>query len=101
MDSTRLHLRSVQQIISALALDQPELLGAIDQIILRLDFGLPGAGLGLLDLPLRLTRGQYLALLLARITQISDIDAWDRGALSEVVGEEAAARIARLKDATK
>jgi helicase len=35
---------------------------AIDILVQRLEAGLPGEALGLMDLPVELTRGEYLAL---------------------------------------
>jgi helicase len=61
-DATRFHLRSAQQIIAVLVTDDTSILTAIDETLKCLEFGVPRECLGLLDLPVALNRGQYLAL---------------------------------------
>jgi helicase len=61
-DATRFHLRSTHQILSALFPDQPTFLAGLDEVLQRLEFGLPAGALPLTNLPLTLTRGQYLGL---------------------------------------
>jgi helicase len=61
-DNTRFHLRSAQQLLSVLLVDQGPDDEAVDRILKRLEEGLPENALPLLDLPMRLTRGEYLAL---------------------------------------
>lgn len=61
-EATRFHLRSAHRILVALFPDHPEYLAAIDQLLTRLEVGLPARALALLSLPVRLNRGQYLAL---------------------------------------
>jgi len=61
-DATRFYLRSAQQIIAVLVTDDTSILTAIDDTLRSLEAGLPRECLGLLDLPIALNRGQYLAL---------------------------------------
>lgn len=61
-DATRFHLRSTHQILSVLFPDQPTFLTGLDEVLQRLEFGLPVDVLPLTKLPLVLTRGQYLSL---------------------------------------
>lgn len=61
-DATRFHLRSAQQIIAVLVTDDTSLLTAIDATLKCLEIGIPRECLALLDLPIALNRGQYLAL---------------------------------------
>src|SRR5258708_16648524 len=64
-EGARFHLRSAHQILSALFPAQPAFLLALDELLRRLEFGLPAAALGLMALPVALSRGQYLALFAA------------------------------------
>lgn len=61
-DSSRFHLRSAHQILSALWPEQPAFLESLDEVLRRLEFGLPAAALPLVRLPVTMTRGEYLAL---------------------------------------
>lgn len=61
-DATRFHLRSAHQILSVLFPGQPLFLAGLDEVLQRLEFGLPSDALPLTKLPLSLNRGQYLAL---------------------------------------
>lgn len=93
-ENTRFHLRSAQQIIGALVVDKPEWLNAVDQLIGRLEFGLPGPALPLADLPLRLTRGQYLSLHRAGLNDLRDLVSLDKARLATHIGDKDAARLA-------
>lgn len=61
-DSTRFHLRSAHRILSALFPEHAGFLTSLDEILQRLEFGLPTGALPLLRVPVTLTRGQYLSL---------------------------------------
>lgn len=71
-DLTRYHLRSAYEIaviaIPAMAPD-PE---TVDRLQRRLELGIPDAALGLSALPLRLARGEYLALARAGVRSAAD-----------------------------
>lgn len=90
-DSTRFHMRSAHQIVSTLLPDQPEFLQALDEILQRLEFGLPSAALSLTKLRLPLNRGQYLALAAAGVHDAEKLDALDDNALRDYVGAATAA----------
>jgi helicase len=92
-DATRFHLRSAHQIIAALVVDNPDWLAQADRLTTRLELGLPEAALPLLDLPVRLTRGQYLTLFRAGLTRASDVLALGPTELARHVGEQSAARL--------
>lgn len=92
-DATRFHLRSTHQIIAALVVDNPDWLAQADRLTTRLELGLPEAALPLLDLPVRLTRGQYLTLFRTGLTRASDVLALEPTELARHVGEEASARL--------
>lgn len=73
-DATRFHLRSTHQILSALFPDQPTFLAGLDEVLQRLEFGLPAGALPLTNLPLALTRGQYLGLFNARCLTLEAVN---------------------------
>jgi helicase len=54
-EGARFHLRSAHQILSALFPAQPAFLLALDELLRRLEFGLPAAALGLMALPVALS----------------------------------------------
>jgi len=64
-DGARFHLRSAHQILSALFPAQSAFLTSLDELLCGLEFGLPAAALGLTELSVALSRGQYLALFAA------------------------------------
>jgi helicase len=60
-DATRFHLRSASEIVWLLfpgTIDEK----SIDNLLRQLEVGIPSDGLGLLELPLNLSRGEYLSL---------------------------------------
>lgn len=58
-DVTRFHLQSASNILAVLLLDKnPQ--ADLDILMRRLEIGLPAEGIELLELPLLLTRGEYL-----------------------------------------
>ena len=92
-DGTRFHLRSAHQILSALFPDQPEFLKGLDDILQRLEFGLPSAALAFTTLSVRLTRGQCLALLAVGVRSADEVNGLDDDRLRKSVGAETAARL--------
>jgi hypothetical protein len=98
-DGARFHLRSAHQILSALFPDQPTFLTALDELLRRLEFGLPAAALGLTELPVALSRGQYLALFAAGAGTAAAAKALDRETLTRCLGAVAAEAIGGKRDA--
>lgn len=96
-DSARFHLRSAHQIISTLFPDQPMFLSGLDQLLHRLEFGLPEAALLLTAIPL--TRGQYLALFASGCATVEDAKNLTLEALVECIGTDRASRL-RAKSGT-
>jgi len=92
-DGTRFHLRSAHQILSTLFPDQPEFLKGLDEILQRLEFGLPSAALPLTKLPVRLTRGQYLALANAGAGTPEGVNALSDERLRDCVGSATALQL--------
>ena len=97
-DATRFHLRSAHQILATLFPDQPDFLQGLNEILQRLEFGLPADALPLTKVSVRLTRGQYLALLSAGVRNANDLNNLDDDRLRQCVGLGAAALL-RPKDA--
>jgi helicase len=56
-DGARFHLRSAHQILSTLFPGEPVFLPKLDELLRRLEFGLPAAALQLVSIPLALSRG--------------------------------------------
>jgi len=93
-DATRFHLRSAHQIIAALVVDNSDWLARADTITTRLDIGLPEAALQLLELPIRLTRGQYLALHRTGLARASDVLSLTMTELARHIGDSSATLLA-------
>lgn len=89
-DGTRFHLRSAHQILSALFPDQPDFLSGLDQLLHRLEFGLPARTLPLTDISLPLTRGQYLALSAAGCATAAEAKNLPLETLTECIGASGA-----------
>jgi len=89
-DATRFHLRSAHQILAALVPDQPKFLEGLDDIINRLEIGLPTAALPLTEVSVRLARGQMLAFLEMGIKTPEELTRMDITRLRQCVGETTA-----------
>ncbi|HEX8271532.1 MAG TPA: DEAD/DEAH box helicase [Longimicrobiaceae bacterium] len=96
-DLTRFHLRSAHQIASVLFPGQAPDADAVEKVLKRLEVGLPEDALELLELPVALTRGQYLALYRLGARTAEDVWSLGDGHLSKLVGEGMAERLARSR----
>ena len=92
-EATRFHLRSAYQILATLSPDRPDFLQGVDEIISRLEFGLPLAALTLAKLSVPLSRGQCLALLRIGIATVDELNALGDEQLSDCVGALTAAQL--------
>lgn len=90
-DATRFHLRSTHQILATLFPDQPDFLQGLDEIIQRLEFGLPTDALSLTKVSVRLTRGQYLALLSVDVRNAEGLKSLADDQLRQCIGTANAA----------
>uniref|UniRef100_Q07NP6 DEAD/DEAH box helicase domain protein n=1 Tax=Rhodopseudomonas palustris (strain BisA53) TaxID=316055 RepID=Q07NP6_RHOP5 len=88
-DGARFHLRSAHQVLSALFPAQPDFLLALDGLLRRLEFGLPTEALGLMALPVALSRGQYLALVAAGARSVDAVLSLSAETLERCVGKAA------------
>ncbi|MEY9697516.1 DEAD/DEAH box helicase [Bradyrhizobium diazoefficiens] len=92
-DGARFHLRSAHQILSALFPSHPDFLLALDGLLRRLEFGLPTDALGLMRLPVALSRGQYLALAATGARSVDAVLSLGAETLIRCVGDAAAEAI--------
>lgn len=86
-DATRFHLRSVHQIMSVLHIDRGPSAESIETMAKQLEVGLPVDALGLLAVPVSLSRGEYLALYREGIKTADEI--WSHlNALERILGRK-------------
>jgi replicative superfamily II helicase len=93
-DATRFHLRAAHQITNVLFLAGGPTEDAIDELLKRLEIGLPREALPLLGLRLPLTRGEYLALFHAGLISPEAVSARTEVQLTPIVGAAVARRLA-------
>lgn len=86
VDGTRFHLRSAHQILTVLFPQNSEFLTELDEILTRLEFGLPIEALPLLKLPIPLTRGYYLALYRAGFLTPEEVVSLPHHILTKYIG---------------
>jgi len=98
-DATRFHLRSAQQIIAVLVTDDSSVLTAIDETLKCLEVGIPRECLGLLDLPITLNRGQYLALYAAGAKTAQAVWNLQPSQLSDLLGKRTAQELDKRRPA--
>lgn len=75
-DSTRFHLSAAHRLTNILFVSGGPTEETIDRLLRQLEIGLPAQALGLVDIPVALTRGDYLALLSAGIQNPAQV--WQR-----------------------
>lgn len=85
-DATRFHLRAAFQIAAALFPEYGTQGEQVDILIKRLEVGLPTDALGLLDLPVSLERGEYLALYQRGVKTAADAWRLTQEDLPRIVG---------------
>jgi len=94
-DATRFHLRSVYQI--ALTMDIAPNEEKMEALLNQLEIGIPKDVIPLLSLPLRLERGEYLALYNVNIKTIKDLWAASSDQLKTILGKNRADEIENLR----
>jgi len=85
-DTTRFHLRAAHQIATVLFVDRGPSEESVEAILKQLETGLPAEALELLQLPITLTRGEYLALYRAGSRNPADVWALPPEVLTAAVG---------------
>jgi hypothetical protein len=97
-DTTRFHLQSASDIIAILLLDKnPQ--AELASLLIQLEVGLPAHALGLLQLPLTLTRGEHLNLISLGITTPEQFWAVGSETMSKALGESRARYIEKFRPA--
>ncbi len=86
-DTTRYHLRSAADILLALSPSNSLDAERLEEVLLQLETGLPPAALALLGLPIRLGRGELLALYSANIQTVDDFTRLEFDELRQLIGE--------------
>ena len=95
-DMTRFHLQSAAELLSILLAGQMTL-PDVDLVIKQLEVGIPSDCMQLLDLPVPLTRGEYLSLYSLNVRTVADVWAMDPSALKAAIGGMSFARIEALR----
>jgi replicative superfamily II helicase len=96
-DSTRFHLRPAYQIASLIFLDKAPNQEAIDSLLKQLEMGIPAELLGLLDLPMILTRGDYLKLAARSVHAVAEFWKLTDEEIIGVLGEARGKAMARRR----
>jgi helicase len=86
-DNARWCLRSVYEIVAIIYPANCPVPSEIDMLCHSLEIGVPADAVGLLALPLRLTRGDYLALRRAGLFTREQVRSSHREALVQIIGE--------------
>jgi replicative superfamily II helicase len=96
VDTTRFHLRAAHQIASVLFIDHGPDEASIETLLKQLEEGLPSEALALLEIPITLTRGEYLILLKAGI---STNGLWKLSfeKIAEILGQDRALQLEKLR----
>ena len=92
-DFARFHLTAAFEIAEVLLLGQGPSAEDVEKLLAQLEAGIPAIALGLLDLPIALGRGTYLALHQAGIVRPATVWELTEERLREIVGTTAAAAI--------
>jgi replicative superfamily II helicase len=92
-DATRFRLRSAFDIADALLAGEGPDEDEAARLLAQLETGLPATALGLLQLPVRLTRGRALALHAAGLSTVAKIERAGHDTLSAIVGVAYAERL--------
>ena len=92
-DFARFHLTAAFEIADVLLLGQGPSAEDVEKLLAQLEVGIPAIALGLLDLPITLGRGTYLALHQVGLVQPATVWEFSEERLREIVGTTAAAAI--------
>ncbi len=95
-DATRFHLRSAANIAALVLLANGPDPTAVDVLLKQLETGLPTDALPLLDLPLNLSRGEYLVLHNAALNSVNSIRAASADTLAKLLGTHRAEALTKL-----
>lgn len=96
-DTTRFHLRAAHQIASVMFIGQAPDESDIETVLKQLEVGLPSEALDLLEIPVPMTRGEYLALYNAGVKSASEMWALPVERVTDLVGKQRAAQIEKMR----
>ena len=96
-DATRYHLRSAYQIANVKFIGQVPDEELMESLLKQLEVGIPHEALELLEIPISLERGQYLALYSKGIGTVDEL--WERPKeeLSQILGEQQVKALEKLR----
>lgn len=95
-DTTRFHLRAAHQIVSLIYLGGNLDEAALEVMLKQLEVGIPAPALALLEVPVALSRREYMALLHAGITTSEQLLQAPEELLGQVLDDERRAQIAKV-----
>jgi helicase len=99
VDTTRFHLRAAHQIASVLFIDRGPDKTSIETLLKQMEEGLPSNALGLLEMPLQLTRGEYLSLFQAGLSTTDDLWKFPPEKINEILGQNRALELEKYRPA--
>jgi replicative superfamily II helicase len=89
-DATRFHLRSAHEIASVMMLPGCPDAASLDQLLRRLQVGIPASLLDLLELPVTLSRGACLALHRRGVSSRAQLSSMQEATVAETIGDDLA-----------
>ena len=96
-DTTRFHLRSAIPIANLILIDKAPSGQSLETLLKQLEIGIPADMFGLLEIPIALERGEYLALYNANIRTAETLLASDKEMITSLLGKLRSADIEQLK----
>lgn len=96
-DATRWHLRSAFEITTVAIPQYAPNSEGMDELLCQLEFGIPVQALGLLDLPIALTRGEYLSLHNAGLNSPNDVWKLPKERLKNLISKEQLEKLEQLR----
>ena len=98
---TRFHLKPASEIASLILLGQQSIGDGIDRLLKRIEFGLPEDALSLLDLPIRMERGDYLNLFNNGIHTTEQFWTTPADKVGSIIGKRLAERFEKHRETVK
>jgi hypothetical protein len=96
-DAARFHIRPAYQIATVLLMTNGPTDTEIEALTKRLEFGLPAGALGLLELPVQLTRGELLALFRQGVKSAAEVWRLSSDSLQRHLGKAKASQLMKLR----
>ncbi len=93
-DATRFHLLAAHRITALLFMSGGPTEDAIDRLLKQLEVGLPAQSLGLIEIPVVLTRGDYIELASSGIRTLEDLWLRSDEQIVEILGQVVGRRVA-------